>query len=174
VQALFEAGRDDEVITRAATPGLPSAEAWFGAQSMLRMGQRGEAMEQFRRLQDGGDSDAIRRAAQVAVARLSNETDAAAVAQQAAVAQPNDPFVQFEVGVTFAQLGDYAAAAQAFDASLSASPTMAYAHYQAGLAYNRLNRPDLTVTRFETFVRLAPSAPERPQVDTILRAARGR
>ena len=68
----------------------------------------------------------------------------------------------------------HAAAAQAFDASLSASPTLAYAHYQAGLAYNRLNRPDLTVARFETFVRLAPSAPERPQVDTILRAARGR
>ena len=87
---------------------------------------------------------------------------------------PIDPVVQFEAGLTFAVLGTQDAAARSFDAATEAAPLLAYAYYQAGLAYSKLERPDLTVTRFETFVRLAPAAPERPQVESILRAARGR
>jgi tetratricopeptide (TPR) repeat protein len=174
VQALYEAGRDDEVISRAAGTGVQPEEVWFGAQSLLRMGLRGEATEQFRRLRDTAASAPFRRAAEIALARLSGQPDALQVAQAGAAEFPNDPYVQFEVGVTSALQGDQTAAAQAFDAALNADPSFAYAYYYAGLAYERLNRPDLTVTRFESFIRLAPSAPERPQVESVLRTARGR
>ncbi len=174
LQALYESGRDDEVVSRAAAPTVRSEEVWFGAQSLLRIGQRVEAGEQFRRLRDTAESEAFRRAAEVALARVNQLPDALATAQAASAEFPNDAHVQFEAGITHALLGDMGTAALAFDAAITAAPMLAYAHYQSGLAYSRLNRPDLTVSRFETFVRLAPSAPERTQVETILRAARGR
>jgi len=173
VQALYEAGRDNEVLSRTASPSIPSEEVWFGAQSLLRVGQRAEATEQFRRLRDTAESEAFRRVADVALARLGNQSDALQIAQAASSEFPGDAFVQFEVGVTLAIQGDMAAAAIAFDAATSASPTFAYAYYQAGLAYSRVNRQDLMVARFETFVRLAPSAPERAQVESVLRTTRG-
>jgi tetratricopeptide (TPR) repeat protein len=174
VQALFESGRDDEVVNRVASTGARPEEIWFGAQSLLRMGQRDEAVQEFQRLRNAAGSDAFQRAADVAIARLGGGADALAVAQAAAAAFPADPYVQFEAGITLALRGDNAAAAQAFDAAINASPTFAYAYYQAGLAYSRIERLDMTVARFEAFERLAPSAPERPQVDSILRTARGR
>ena len=173
VQALFESGRDDEVVTRAATTARGD-ELWFSAQSRLRMGQRAEAVEDFTRLASTAGSETFQVAARLALARLAGETDLAASARDAAVRFPADAFVQFEAGLSFGVLGNQEAAARAFDAAADASPLLAYAYYQAGLAYSKLERPDLTVTRFETFVRLAPEAPERPQVETILRAARGR
>lgn len=174
VQALYESGRDEEAVSRAAAPSVRSDEVWFGAQSLLRIGQRVEAGEQFRRLRDTAESDAFRRAADVAMARVNQQPEALATAQAAAAEFPNDPYVQFEAGVTQALVGDMGTAALAFDAAINAAPMLAYAYYQSGLAYSRLNRPDLTVARFETFVRLAPSAPERAQVESILRTARGR
>jgi tetratricopeptide (TPR) repeat protein len=174
IQALYEAGRDDEVVSRVASPAVRSEEVWFGAQSRLRSGQRAEASDEFRRLRDSAESDAFRRAAEVALARVDGQPGALQVAQAAAALFPDDPFVQFEAGVTMAVQGEVAASARAFDAAISASPMLAYAYYQAGLLYSRIDRPDLTVARFETFVRLAPSAPERAQVESILRTARGR
>jgi tetratricopeptide (TPR) repeat protein len=69
---------------------------------------------------------------------------------------------------------EFAAAAAAFDQCISVNPADAYTYYRAGLAYYEINRADLMVTRFESFVRLAPDAPERPEVESILRTARGR
>jgi hypothetical protein len=65
-------------------------------------------------------------------------------------------------------------AARVFDHCIDIAPTFAYAYYQAALTYDRLNRMDLMANRFDRFVRLAPNAPERPQVDTILRTVGGR
>ncbi|MEQ1575035.1 MAG: tetratricopeptide repeat protein [Vicinamibacterales bacterium] len=96
-------------------------------------------------------------------------------AVQASVeAAPIDGQVLYDQGLVYASQGDYAAAARAFDACIEANPRFAYAYYQAGLAYDKLTRPDLTAIRFETFLRLAPDAPERPQVESILRTMRGR
>jgi predicted Zn-dependent protease len=173
VQALFESGRDQEVVDRAAPPGVRADDVWFGAQSLIRMGQPAEATEQYRRLRDTTGSEGFRRAADVAIARMDGRADAAQDARAAMAEFPADPFVQYEAGLTLVLQGDAAAGAQAFDAAINASPMFAYAYYQAGQAYSRLNRPDLTVARFETFVRLAPSAPERVQVESILRTARG-
>ncbi len=174
VQALYESGQDDEVVTRTTTRPVASDEVWFGAQSLLRTGRRTEASTQFQRLRDTADTDGFRRAAEVALARIENQPNAVEVARSAADTFPSDAFVLFEAGVTLAMLSDVGAAAQIFDAAIAVAPMFAHAYYQAGLAYSRGDRPDLTIARFETFVRLAPSAPERPQVDTILRAARGR
>ena len=77
-------------------------------------------------------------------------------------------------GVAAFERRDFAAAAAAFDECIKAQPTDAYNYYRAGLAYYEIDRADLMVNRFETFVKLAPDAPERPEVESILRTARGR
>jgi hypothetical protein len=51
---------------------------------------------------------------------------------------------------------------------------MAYAHYYAGMAYNKAKRVDLMATHFERFLKLAPAAPERPVVESVMRTVRGR
>lgn len=66
---------------------------------------------------------------------------------------------------------EFAAAAKAFDQCIAADPMQAYSYYHAGLAYYEIDRPDLMAARFETFIRLAPDAPERPQVEAILKTA---
>ena len=68
--------------------------------------------------------------------------------------------------------GQYAAAAATLDRCIAADPTRAYAYYQAGIAYRQIDRVDLMADRFETFVRLAPDAPERAQVQSVLQGLR--
>jgi len=79
-----------------------------------------------------------------------------------------------EVGTAAFERREYAAAAEAFDQCIQANPTLAYTYYRAGMAYYEADRADLMVARFETFVRLAPDARERPQVESILKTAAGR
>ena len=50
----------------------------------------------------------------------------------------------------------------------------AYAHYYAGLSYYQAERIDLMAAFFESFLKLAPDAPERAQVESIMRTIRGR
>ena len=66
----------------------------------------------------------------------------------------------------------FAAAAATLDQCIRADPTRAYAYYYAGMAYRQIERVDRMGDRFEMFVRLAPDAPERPQVEAILQTLR--
>jgi len=65
-------------------------------------------------------------------------------------------------------------AAAEFDAAAMLNPTNAYAHYYGGLMHYRANRPDRMAIHFEQFLKLAPDAPERPEVTQIMRTVRGR
>ena len=66
----------------------------------------------------------------------------------------------------------YTAAIESLEQCIAADPTRAYAYYYAGIAYQRIGRVDLMADRFDMFLKLAPEAPERPQVEAILRALR--
>jgi tetratricopeptide (TPR) repeat protein len=56
--------------------------------------------------------------------------------------------------------------------AIARKPDNAYAHYYAGLAYNGLKRPDKMVDSFQTFLKLAPDAPEAEKVRSLLRSVR--
>ena len=66
----------------------------------------------------------------------------------------------------------FAAAAETLERCIAVDPTRAYAYYYAGMVYRQIDRVDRMADRFETFVRLAPDAPERPRVEAILEALR--
>jgi len=174
VQGLYESGRYREVLS-SISAGTTGAEAlWFAAHSNLRLGQREEAARQFAKLPAAGASPAWQVVSDLALALLNGDVEALDRARAAAAAFPVDPFVQFELGLAHANRNDFTAAAQAFDRCAEAEPRFAYAYYNAGLAYDRLKRADLMTARLETFQRLALDAPERPEVEAILRTVRGR
>jgi tetratricopeptide (TPR) repeat protein len=174
VQALFESGRYRELLSSAGADTTSAEAIWFAAQSHLRLGQPEEARRQFERLPSVGAGPAWQVVSDLALAILNDDFEALDRARAAAAQFPDDPFVQFELGLAHARRNDFAGAAQAFDRCTQANPRFAYAYYNSGLAYDRLNRSDLMTNRLEMFQRLAPAAPERAEVETILRAVRGR
>lgn len=66
----------------------------------------------------------------------------------------------------------YEEAAKDFESYLQKHGERAYAHYYAGLAYNKLRQPDKMLTHFEQFVRMRPDAPEARKVRAVLQTGR--
>ena len=174
VQGLYESGRYNEVLSGVGAGNTSADAIWFAGHSNLRLGQREEAARQFARLPTVGATPAWQTVSDLALALVNGDLQGIDRARAAASGFVADPFVQFELGLAHSRMTDFAAAAQAFDQCADADPRFAYAYYNAGLAYDRLNRIDLAITRFETFQRLAPEAPELPEVVSILRTVRGR
>jgi len=201
VQRLFEAGQYDQALQalvqareRGESGGSP--EAFLAAHIQLRRAQTEDAKGDFTRLVDS-DDDTWRLVGQSSIALVDQNLDAAletvtqAVAQitdrnaQAAAAAggqapAQDPVARVRDAAVFYQLGlvksrreDWAGAADAFDRSTQLNPAFAYGHYYAGLMYSRLKRPDLVGARFQIFLKLAPNAPERTSVMSIMRTLRG-
>lgn len=94
-------------------------------------------------------------------------------ATQAAEASPNHFYAQYQLGLVKARREDWAGAAQAFDRASKIDVNFAYAFYYAGFAYSKVQRADLTAEHFERFLKLAPKAPERLAVESVLRVLRG-
>jgi tetratricopeptide (TPR) repeat protein len=172
VQDLYQSGRYREVLNVVGAGGQDAAALFFAAHSSARLGQREDAARQFAQVAQAGANPAWQTVADLALALIDDDAAAIDRARGAASAFPDDPFVQFELGIAHVRRNDIAAAAQAFDRCSNADPRFAYAYYNGGLVYDRLNRKDLAVTRLETFLRLAPDAPERPEVASILQTFR--
>ncbi len=81
IQSLYEAGRDGDVVSQVASAGASAspADAWFAAQSKLRLGRRDEALVDLMALGDAAADPGVQVAARLAVARLGD--DAAALEQ---------------------------------------------------------------------------------------------
>lgn len=67
---------------------------------------------------------------------------------------------------------NYKVAAEELESAIERDAENAYAHYYAGLAYSGLKKPDKMVNHFQSFLRLAPDAPEAGRVQSLLRSVR--
>ena len=74
-----------------------------------------------------------------------------------------------QLGLALARQQQWPEAAAEFEAASDRQPTNAYAHYYAGMMHYRANRIDRMAVHFEQFLKLAPEAPERPEVLSIMR-----
>ncbi len=74
----------------------------------------------------------------------------------------------FQKGNLQAYQKQWNAAITSYKESLAVQPNHAYAHYFIGLAYNQINKKDLTIDHFLKFLQLAPNAPEAEQVRRLL------
>ena len=122
-----------------------------------------------------GAGDPWASVGQSAVALVDGNQDAALTAARTAVARnPDLAEAQYQLGLVQEARGDSPAAAEAFAQAARANPRMAYAHYNAGMNFYKVKRIDQLAVYFENFLKLAPNAPERPAVESIMRTLRGR
>jgi len=169
---LFEAGKYAEVVERTASDQSPEAQYLKGL-AHRKLGQTDQAKEAFGRLEGGGE--AWKATGESAAAFADGNLDAALARAQAAVqANPALSQAQFQRGLVLEARNENAAAADAFVKAAEASPQTAYAHYHAGMNFYKAKRIDKMAVYFENFLKLAPNAPERPAVESILRTIRGR
>ena len=173
IQALYESGDDREILNRvknSVPASVTSADRWFATQSQLRLGLRNDALNDLAALSQTDADPAVQVAAQLAIGRLTNDEPTLGRARAEAGAYPENLFVQYELGLSYAVRSDFASAARIFDVCIATAPAFAYGYYQSALAYQHLDRFDIMANRFDRFVRLAPNAPERPEVESVLRS----
>jgi tetratricopeptide (TPR) repeat protein len=169
---LFEAGRYQAVIDQTASDSSQAGQYLRGL-TYLKLNQADPAKDAFRRLQSGGD--AWRAVGQSAAAFTDRNLDAALEAAKSAVSHNAGlAEAQYQLGLVLEAKGDNAGAADAFAKAADANPQMAYAHYYAGMNFNKAKRVDRMAVYFENFLKLAPNAPERAAVESIMRTVRGK
>jgi len=174
VRKLFEAGQYQLAIETADSAGSPEA-LYTAAQSHQRLGATDEARQAYGQLAARPDDDAWHFIGVSAQQLLDGQADAALEsARQAAALADHLPEVHYQIGLVLAKRQDWRGAADAFDRAAELGPGHAYAHYYGGLMHYRANRPDRMAIHFERFLKLAPEAPERPEVTQIMRTVRGR
>ena len=174
VRKLFEAGQFQPVIDAAVPEAAPSV-IYLAAFSQQKAGAVDQAVATARRLAALPADNAWHFIGQSLVELLEAQVDAAAASARRAVAIPGAPAeAHYQLGLVLARQLQYGPAAEAFDRVIEQDPAFAYAYYYGGLMHYRAKRTDLMAVRFDQFLRLAPEAPERPEVQQIMRTVRGR
>ncbi|MBI3050402.1 MAG: tetratricopeptide repeat protein [Acidobacteria bacterium] len=174
VRRMFEAGRFQQVVESAGDTAVP-AVIYTAAQSHQKLGATGEARAAYEQLAARGQDDPWHFIGLSGRQLLDEQTAAALESARRAVAlAPQLADAHYQLGLVQAKREDWRAAAEAFDRAAELNPAIAYAHYYGGLMHYRAGRPDRMAIHFEQFLKLAPEAPERPEVLQIMRTVRGR
>lgn len=179
VRHLYDAGKFNEVIStveqaRAGADTTALRLQYLAAQSHEKLNDRDGARGIYERLAGGADPAwaAIGRAA---IALIDKRMDEALIAADSGVeAGAALPEAHFQRGIVLMTRRDYEEASAAFDKAIQLDATFAAAQYYGGLAEYRIKRVDRMAAHFEAFLKLAPNAPERPEVESIMRTVRGR
>lgn len=174
VQRMFEAGQFREAANEAM-PSSPPAVQYLGGLSLQKLGDAAGAAAAYSRLADR-QGDAVWQAIGTSALQLLQGQIGPATqsAQTAAAAGDSVPEAHYQLGLAYAQQQAWNEAAASFDRASELNPSFAYTHYYGGLMHYRAGRPDRMAVHFEQFLKLAPSAPERPEVLQIMRTIRGR
>jgi tetratricopeptide (TPR) repeat protein len=169
---LYEAGKYQAAVDKSAGDASPASQ-YLNGLSHLKLNQPDAAKAAFRKL-EGGD-EAWKAVGQSAVALTDNNKDAALAAARSAVSHNAKlAEAQYQLGLVLDATGDNAGAAEAFAKAADDNPQMAYALYYAGMNFYEIKRVDRMAVYFEGFLKLAPNAPERPAVESIMRTLRGK
>ncbi|MDP1571186.1 MAG: hypothetical protein Q8L86_14425 [Vicinamibacterales bacterium] len=176
-QALYEAGQYDAVLARVDAErgaGRESLEsAFMAAQAARRLGQGDRVVQEYERLASSPNPAwaALGRAG--AALERGDLDQAQGAAGEAIGLEGGLGFAHYQLGMVHARRNNHEAAGQAFARAAELMPSFAYAHYYAGLSFQRVKNINRMATHFEQFVQLAPNAPERTQVLVVLRSVRG-
>ena len=178
-QKAFEAGQFPDVIRTAEGSEEPGA-LYLAGFAYEELGQPMEARKAYDRLAARGEQDPWRHIGRSASALVTETPTAQALsaaneeAQRAVRLAPGLAEAHYQLGRVYALQQQYERAAAAFDAAIEADRYFAYAYYFAGMSYRQIRQIDQMAIRFESFMKLAPEAPERPRVEAMMRTIRGR
>jgi tetratricopeptide (TPR) repeat protein len=174
IQRLFESGKYQQVV-ESTTPDSPPDVLFTTAQSQLKLGAADQAAQTFGRLAERPEADPWHFVGLSGRQLVEGNIDAAiGSARQAVAMAPDLPYSHFQLGLTLARQQAWAEAAAEFDAASERQPSNAYAHYYGGMMHYRANRIDRMAVHFDQFLKLAPEAPERPEVMSIMRTLQSR
>jgi tetratricopeptide (TPR) repeat protein len=174
VQKLFEAGQYQRVVESAQPDGDP-AVLYAAAQSHQKLGETDRAVETYGALASRDEGNAWHFIGLSGQQLLGNDLNAAVESARRAVELgPDMAEAHYQLGLVLAKREEWASAAAEFDKVTELNPSNAYAYYYGGLMHYRANRPDQMAIHFDRFLKLAPDAPERPEVMSIMRTVRGR
>jgi outer membrane protein assembly factor BamD (BamD/ComL family) len=174
IQRLFESGRYQQVVD-STTPDSPPDVLYTTAQSQQKLGAADQAAQTFGRLAERPEADPWHFIGLSGRQLVEGNIEAAtASARQAVAMAPDLPYSHFQLGLTLARQQAWPEAAAEFDAASDRQPANAYAHYYGGMMHYRANRIDRMAVHFDQFLKLAPEAPERPEVMSIMRTLQGR
>ncbi len=174
VRRLYEAGQYQQVVETAGDAQAPDV-IYTAAQSHQKLGAVEQARADYGELVVLPEDDPWHFIGLSAQLLLDDNTDAALDAAREAVSRAGRlPEAHYQLGLVLAKREDWRGAADAFDRASDLNPALAYAHYYGGLMHYRAGRPDRMANHFEQFLKLAPEAPERPEVLQIMKTVRGR
>jgi len=174
VQKLFEAGEYQRVV-EVAQPDADPAVLYTAAQSHQKLGENDQALQTYGALASRDEGDVWHFIGLSAQQLMQDDTEGAvASARQAVAMNGGMAEAHYQLGLVLAKRQEWASAATEFDRVTEINPSNAYAHYYDGLMQYRANRPDRMANHFEQFLKLAPDAPERPEVTQIMKTVRGR
>ena len=173
---LFEAGKYQEAIDKVkARDDAPRDQIYLRALAHRKLKQNDEAKQAFEKLAAEPEEGAWREIGRSGTALVDGDLDAAAAEARKAVERDDSSApAQYQLGIVESARNNQAQAAEAFAKATDFDPQMAYAHYEAGMAFYKVKRIDRMAVYFENFLKLAPNAPERPAVQSIMRTVRGR
>ena len=179
LRKLYDAGQYQQAIAAASSAQVSGDEqprvTYLTAQSHQKLRHRDEARQTYGQLAARGDADAWRDVGRSAVALLASDAAGALEAANEAVARDGSlPEGHYQRGLALSVQQDMANAAAAFEKATELDPSWADAHYYAGLAYSKAKRIDMTASHFDTFLKLAPQSPSRPEVQSIMKTLSAR
>jgi tetratricopeptide (TPR) repeat protein len=179
VRQLYDAGKYREVVAALAQATADADRAarlqYLAAQSYDKLKDTAAARSTYQRLANARGETPWASIGLSAVQLADKQFDEAlASATRATRLDASLPEAQYQRGIVLMFRKDYGDAVDAFTKATELDPRFAAAYYYAGLASSRVKRTDLMANNFAMFIKLAPNAPERPEVESILRTVRGR
>ncbi len=176
-QRLLERGAYAEAVQRVNTERQAGNDdptsTYLAGQALLKLDQNQDARTEFAKL-SGGDNETWAAIGQGAIALLDNNFDEAVNAgRHGREVNGELGFTHYQLGLALIRQNQFDEAAQVLDRAAELMPEFAYAYYHAGVAHQRAKRFSRMAEHFQTFLRLAPDAPERRQVQLALNSLRG-
>ena len=145
-----------EVIERDPTPQLNDAQGWIDQAAALEDDDPRAAVDAY---QQAIEADPSRVDARINLGRLLHESRRFAKAEQvyrAALEEcGGDPLLLFNLGVLLDDLNRRTAAIEAYSAALRLDPTMADAHYNIALLYQKTGKAQEAIRHLAQYKRLA-------------------
>lgn len=173
-QQLFDAGRFAEAAAKVPDEAGDD-QHYLAALAHQRLNHADEAKAEFQRLGGGDENNPWTFIGRSATAQIDGDLGGSEAAARRAIELNGElSEAHFQLGQTLYAASNWAGAADAYDRAAQLNPGNAYAHYFAGQSFYRARRVDRMAQHFEYFLKLAPQAPERPQVEAVMRTVRGR
>lgn len=176
-QKLFERGAYDEAVQRVneerGAGNNDLAAAYLAGLAYEKLGRGQDARAEYARL-SGSDNETWHAIGQSAIALLDGAMDeAVGEGRKARDLTGENGWAYYQLGMVHLKRSEFNDAARALDRAAELMGEFAYAHYYAGIAHQREKRFNQMAEHFQVFLKLAPDAPEKKQVQLALNSLRG-